>query len=78
MSWIPPHLPLRSRESKVGYWQAILEIPDAEPSAPILRSMAAHRLVGLGALSEWEARPFLKSQEGTEGRLVTTEEGNSH
>lgn len=50
MSWIPPRPPLNSVESKIAYWQRVLEIPEEEPSAPILRSMAAHRLVELGAL----------------------------
>jgi hypothetical protein len=33
-----------------------MDIPDAEPAAPLLRSMAAHRLLELDGLSEAEVR----------------------
>ena len=51
MAWTPPLPPLAYPESRIAYWRSVLAIPDEEPSAPLLRSMAAHRLVELGALS---------------------------
>ena len=45
MAWAPPPPPLTYAESRIAYWRAIMEIPDAEPAAPLLRSMAAHRLL---------------------------------
>jgi len=54
MPWTPPHPPSRSRQARVVYWRRILEIPSSEPAAPLLQSMAAHRLLELGGLSEAE------------------------
>lgn len=33
-----------------------MDIPDAEPAAPLLRSMAAHRLLELGSVSKAEVQ----------------------
>lgn len=55
MPWTPPAPPLAHIESRIAYWRQIMEIPDSEPSAPVLRSIAAHRLSELGALS-WKQR----------------------
>lgn len=51
MSWEPPQPPRNSLESIVAYWQAIVDIPESEPSAAILRDMAANRLAELGVAS---------------------------
>jgi len=56
MAWAPPLPPLAYAESRVAYWRAILDIPDGEPAAPVLRLMAAHRLLELGGLSKAEIR----------------------
>jgi hypothetical protein len=56
MPWVPPAPPLNHKQSRISYWQRILAIPATEPSAPLLRDMAAHRLMELGALSVAEAR----------------------
>jgi len=55
MSWMPPPPPLRGRESVIGYWRAILEIPSSEPSAEVLRGMASKRLAELHATCPEEA-----------------------
>lgn len=67
--WTPPIPPRSTLKSKVTYWQRILEIPLNEPSAPILRQMAAQRLMELGAMSETEANGVL--------RFVSRHETNS-
>ena len=54
MAWTPPRPPLTDRASRISYWRAIIDIPDAEPAAPLLRSMAAHRLLELGGVTEAE------------------------
>lgn len=54
MPWMPPRPPLNDHVSRVTYWRAIMDIPDAEPAAPLLRSMAAHRLLELDGMSEAE------------------------
>lgn len=56
MAWAPPPPPLAYAESRIAYWRAIMDIPDTEPAAPLLRSMATHRLLELGALSKAEIR----------------------
>jgi hypothetical protein len=39
-------------KSVIAYWREVLGIPDDEPSAPILRAMAVHRLLELRALPD--------------------------
>jgi hypothetical protein len=56
MPWIPPPPPLAYPQARISYWRSILAIPDIEPGAALLQSMAAHRLQELGALSEGEIR----------------------
>jgi len=58
MSWAPPPLPSRQRESIVAYWQAIFAIPSDEPSANILREMASQRLGELQAAYAKGIVPF--------------------
>lgn len=48
MSWQPPHLPGRSLEERIEYWSEILRMPEDEPGADHLRSMASQRLQELG------------------------------
>jgi hypothetical protein len=54
MPWTPPPPPLAYPQARIAYWRSILAIPDAEPAATLLQSMAAHRLLELGALSRRE------------------------
>jgi hypothetical protein len=54
MPWNPPLPPLAHPQARISYWRSILAIPDVEPGAALLRSMAAHRLLQLGALSRDE------------------------
>lgn len=66
MSWTPPLPPLAYPESRIAYWRSIMAIPDTEPAAPLLREMAAHRLIELGALSapgRDSATPFQSRQQ---------------
>ena len=68
MSWTPPPPPLAYPESRIAYWRSIMAIPDIEPAAPLLREMASHRLIELGALSAAEgqdlASPLRSLHEG--------------
>lgn len=54
MPWSPPPPPLSYPKARIAYWRTLLTIPEAEPAAALLRSMAAHRLFELGALSDEE------------------------
>jgi hypothetical protein len=66
MSWTPPLPPLAYPESRIAYWRSVLAIPDTEPAAPLLREMAAHRLIELGALSAAEAQAVASPLDGLE------------
>lgn len=56
MPWIPPRPPTNSLQARVAYWRRLLEIPHSEPSAVLLQSMAARRLLQLGVLSDVEVQ----------------------
>lgn len=58
MPWTPPPPPLSYPQARIAYWRSIMAIPNAEPGAALLQSMAAHRLQELGALSQWEILAF--------------------
>jgi len=58
MTWYFPSLPRQNRSDKIAYWQRVLEIPVDEPGAPMLRLMAAERLVALKILSPSELRKY--------------------
>ena len=60
VSWMPPPLPFGT-ETRVDYWQKILQISLSEPSAPLLRQMAADRLKQLEAISQEEAEQVLNN-----------------
>jgi hypothetical protein len=68
MSWTPPPPPLAYPESRIAYWRSIMAIPDSEPAAPLLRAMAEHRLIELGALSAAEGQDFVSPVHGTQPR----------
>jgi hypothetical protein len=51
MPWTPPAPPVDYPQARINYWRSILAIPDVEPAAALLQSIAAHRLLELGALS---------------------------
>jgi hypothetical protein len=51
MPWTPPPPPVDYPQARISYWRSILAIPDVEPGAALLQSMAAQRLLELGALS---------------------------
>ena len=71
MSWTPPLPPLAYPESRIAYWRSIMAIPDTELAAPLLRKMAAHRLIALGALSGAEGHDSASPLEGIQkGRTL--------
>jgi len=57
---MPPPLPFGTK-TRVDYWQKILQISLSEPSAPLLRQMAADRLKQLEAISQEEAEQVLNN-----------------
>lgn len=63
MSWIAPPPPCLSQQSRIEYWRQILDIPDDEPGAVMLRAMAAERLVTFHELSEEQARQYTRAPE---------------
>jgi hypothetical protein len=63
MAWTLPTPPRQSLESRVAYWQQMLQIPLDDPAAPTLREMAAHRLCELGALSATEAEQVMGTRD---------------
>jgi len=57
---MPPPLPFGT-ETRADYWRKILQIPLSEPSAPLLRQMAAERLIQLDAISPEELEQLLNN-----------------
>ena len=55
MPWEPPLLPGRSVKERIDYWSEILRMPEDEPGADHLRSMASQRLQELGATPPGQA-----------------------
>ena len=62
MSWMPPPLPFGTN-TRAAYWREILQIPLSEPSAPLLRQMAAERLNQLDAISKEELEQVLNNRD---------------
>lgn len=75
MSWTPPRLPTRDRESVVAYWRQILEIPDDEVGAPMLREMATERLRTLGA--EFPSHPQRPNQRPGSTSVRSCQDGKA-
>jgi len=57
---MPPPLPFGT-ETRADYSRKILQIPLSEPSAPLLREMAAERLIQLDAISQEELEQVLNN-----------------
>ena len=68
MTWIAPPLPHMNSNAKIEYWLRILEVPQDEPGAGLLREMAAQRLLELQAISEIEAGQYITESGPTLGR----------
>ena len=62
MSWMPPPLPFGTN-TRAAYWRKIFQIPLSEPSAPLLRQMAAERLKQLDAISQEELEQVLHNRD---------------
>jgi hypothetical protein len=65
MAWYVPPLPRAERKSKVAYWFCLLEIPNDEPAAEMLKAMAMQRLLALGAISQAAAEAYLAGLTAT-------------